>query len=148
MNKHHVVLLILSLVAAGCVKPEVSKQPPAAASAAPRSVVPPAQPAKSLDVAGVVPPTNYPSIMTDAYAQVNLSDGVSDEEAAVLAEAYFMGYITGCGMIGDVSDQGEKWEIQTFIDYSHTPYNPIQVSKKTGRIVCAEGPVVAPPPKR
>ena len=90
--------------------------------------------------------TNYPPIVSEAYAQVELKDGVDSDEAAILADAYFMGYVTGNGMIGEISDRGDAWEFETFVEYSRTPYKPIQVSKKNGRITCGGGPIVDPPP--
>lgn len=90
--------------------------------------------------------TNYPPIVADAYNQVDLSDGVDGDEATILAEAYFMGYVTGNGMIGEITDRGEAWEFETFVEYSRTPYNPIQVMKKSGQINCGGGPLVNPPP--
>jgi hypothetical protein len=132
MKQRHLVLLILPLLFAGCVEPRPA--PPLAAARA-----------EVAEPDGIIATTNYPAIMTEAYAQVTVADGVSIEEAPVLADAYFSGYITGCGMIGEVSDHGEKWHVETFIDYSHSPYDPIRINKKTGRIMCGQGPVVDPP---
>lgn len=90
--------------------------------------------------------TNYPPIVAEAYGKVDLDDGVDGDEATILAEAYFMGYVTGNGMIGEIADRGDAWEFETFVEYSRTPYNPIKVFKKNGQIICGGGPMVNPPP--
>lgn len=158
MKLHLLALLGFSFMA-GCFSPEgnspSSPSPSAAAeptpAPAPQVVAEaPAAPADAFPqmsnpLVGTVA-TNYPPIVAEAFSSVELSDGVDGDEAAVLAEAYFMGYVTGNGMIGEAVDRGDLWEFETFVEYSRTPYNPIQVMKKSGQIICGGGPLVNPPP--
>ena len=162
MKIHLLALLGFSFMA-GCFSPEGSgPSSPSSSGAAEATPAPapapepqavaetPAAPADAFPqmsnpLVGTVA-TNYPPIVEDAYNQVDLSDGVDGDEATILAEAYFMGYVTGNGMIGEAADRGDSWEFETFVEYSRTPYNPIQVIKKSGQIICGGGPLVNPPP--
>jgi len=164
MKLHLLALLGFSFMA-GCFSPEGNSPPsPSPSAAAEPTPAPAPAPAPEPRAAAETPPapadafpqmsnplvgtvaTNYPPIVAEAFSSVELSDGVDGDEAAVLAEAYFMGYVTGNGMIGEAVDRGDLWEFETFVEYSRTPYNPIQVMKKSGQIICGGGPLVNPPP--
>jgi len=89
---------------------------------------------------------NPSEIMSRAYSKVNLGDGVDKKEAAVLADNYFKAHISACGATSlNPIDKGNLWEIETKIGFAATPYDPIIIDKKTGKITCSRGPAVEPP---
>jgi len=77
-------------------------------------------------------------------ARVVLSDGISRDEAELLATAYFQRYVSGCGGIGALADHGGYWTAQTRIGYAGTPGVPIRVDKRTGAISHDGKPTVYP----
>jgi hypothetical protein len=83
--------------------------------------------------------------MEQAYAKVELDNGINKGDASALADVYFHAYISGCGAIGETIDSGDTWEVKTVFGYAATPFAPIFVEKKTGKITCAKGPTIKPP---
>ncbi|MFC1737985.1 hypothetical protein ACFL1G_02925 [Planctomycetota bacterium] len=92
-----------------------------------------------------IEPFNPVKFMADTYSTVTVEDEIDCLEAAVLADAYFMSYISACGAVGTVIDQGDKWEAKTVIGYAAVPFESIFIQKTTGIITCTKGPVVTPP---
>ncbi len=84
-------------------------------------------------------------IMDEAYAEVDIKDGINEEEALLLGSAYFGTYLSGCGAAGEAVDQQDKWEVKTVIGYVALPYESIFIEKQTGKITCKKGPTVYPP---
>ncbi len=85
------------------------------------------------------------SILELAYAKVRLDDGINQDEAKILADAYFSALISGCGATGRVFDQGDRWEIETKFGIAATPCDPIHVHKETGTITCNRAKTVKAP---
>jgi hypothetical protein len=76
------------------------------------------------------------------FERINLDDGVDKREALKVAEAYFLMFISGCGMADGVVDKGDAWEVATFVDYEMRAYEPNFVDKTTGRTSCTGHPTV------
>lgn len=91
-----------------------------------------------------IEPFNPVKIMADAYSEVTVEDKIDHLEATVLADAYFISYISGYGVVGVVIDQGDKWEAKTVIGVAAAPLESIFIQKATGIITCKKGPVVTP----
>jgi hypothetical protein len=80
----------------------------------------------------------------EAYSKVTIADGIDEDEAQLLASAYFTTHIGGCGATTTIVDQGDKWEIKTVFGYAGTAYESIYVQKSTGIITCKKGPTIKP----
>ena len=79
------------------------------------------------------------------YDSVHVADGLDQHEAVIMANEYFLIFISGCGGACGASDLGEEWEVSTKYGYAAEPFDPILVHKKTGRITCAKGPTLEYP---
>ncbi len=66
---------------------------------------------------------------------INIDDGVSAEEASILADSYFMFFVSGCGALDRPIDKNDYWEFNAYIGDSGTKMNEtIRVDKLTGAV--------------
>ena len=82
---------------------------------------------------------------TSAYAQVDFRNGVDKHEAEVLGRAYFLSYISGCGMTIEPIEKGSSWEVPVIFGFAAVPIEPIVIDRTTGTMTHPRGPVVTPP---
>ena len=82
--------------------------------------------------------------MQNEIKTVDLSYGVSEEEARVIASAYFGNYVSGCGSIFEVKDQGEYWAVSTLVGFGAEPGEDIFVDKTSGRTTSKGFPDFSP----
>ncbi len=74
-------------------------------------------------------------------ADVNLGDGISRVEAHEIAGAYFGGYISACGGLGEGKLIDGEWVIPVSIGYGGRPAeSPIRINAKTGGARYEGGP--------
>jgi len=85
----------------------------------------------------------------DLQAQLRtvvVEDGISVQEADIIAQSYFYHFGPGCGVAHNVADGGSCWISNTQVGYAGTlTREPIRIDKKTGRITWSDGPTVEDP---
>ena len=84
-------------------------------------------------------------LFTGAYAQVDFRNGVDKHEAEVLGRAYFLSYISGCGVTLEPIEKGSSWEVPVVFGIVAVPIEPIVIDRTTGTMTHPRGPVVIPP---
>lgn len=74
---------------------------------------------------------------------INLTDGVSFEEADFLGGEYFSRYVSGCGVTGKPIDKGDYWQIEIFVGVAAVwSEEKIHIDKATGVISLKGYPTV------
>jgi hypothetical protein len=80
---------------------------------------------------------------------INISDGVDQEEAETLAHVYFWRFSPtggGSGVFQPV-DMQNYWNAPVVFGYAGQPWGSIKIDKKTARMSWEHGPVVEDPVK-
>ena len=67
-------------------------------------------------------------------SQVRVNDGVNLKEAGLIAQAFFISQISGCGFPLKVEDGQGKWVAKTRVGYDGSYGKPIHIDKRTGNI--------------
>jgi hypothetical protein len=70
---------------------------------------------------------------------VSVSDGVSKEEAVIIAECYFARNI-GCGALRGLQDGGTHWIIEASFGVSGRAVQGFRIEKQSGRVTSTIGP--------
>ena len=65
-------------------------------------------------------------------SRLKLDHPVTDEQAWILADAYFSGYISGCGMVKLPIDRRDYWSFDTLVGIGAQKGPEIRVDKRTG----------------
>jgi hypothetical protein len=80
-----------------------------------------------------------------AASAFSVADGVDQSEAQLLAQAYFVWKISGCGFPESPVDAGTEWQARPRIGYAGEPGNDlIRINKRTGVVSYAsERPIAA-----
>lgn len=83
--------------------------------------------------------------MLAAYQQVDLSDGISQEEALGLAESYFEVFVSGCGGLspGGIERVDEVWLVPTVVGFAAAEGPTLVVHAETGTLSTSGGPEVS-----
>lgn len=89
-------------------------------------------------------PADTLTALEQAWASVDLSDGVSADEARTLANAYGTTLISGCGGVLPAEDAGDHWSAQMLVGFAAQPGPVLQVHKTTGAISAPTKPTVQP----
>lgn len=77
---------------------------------------------------------------------VVVEDGISAQEADVIAQSYFLRFGPACGVADRVSDGGEYWIAGTKVGFAGVPTRePIRIHKPTGRVTWSDGPAIENP---
>lgn len=66
--------------------------------------------------------------------KINASDGINQQEAFVIAKAFFLSEISGCGFPDEPVKQSGFWVIQTHIGLAGLSGEPIYVDINNGAI--------------
>jgi hypothetical protein len=75
---------------------------------------------------------------------ININDGVDRQEATILAQQYFVNYVSGCGAVGEPIDKGDYWEFYPVIGYAARKMdNQMHVDKKSGAISFKDYPTLS-----
>ena len=69
-----------------------------------------------------------------ALQKVDTADGINQEEAYVIAKAFFWSKISGCGFPIKPIKEGGFWVSKTRVGYAGVPGDPIYINEKTGNI--------------
>jgi hypothetical protein len=78
--------------------------------------------------------------------EVVLDDGISETEAGVIAQSYFMRFGPACGVATGITDDGASWVSSTTVGVGGIPTRePIRIDKDTGRVTWSNGPTVENP---
>lgn len=70
---------------------------------------------------------------------VSVSDGVSKEEAVIIAECYFARNV-GCGAFRGVRDGGTHWIIEASFGVSGSAVQGFRIEKQSGGVTSTIGP--------
>jgi len=70
---------------------------------------------------------------------VNLSDGVSADEARIIGQCYFKKNIA-CGVFFGVHDGGDRWIVDAGFGVGGLPVHDFYIMKNTGKVVSSIGP--------
>ena len=73
-----------------------------------------------------------------------MADGVSKQEAEVIAECYFHQNV-GCGGFTGIRDGGDFWIVDGAFGVVAKPIEGFHIAKSTGRITSPIGPSYATP---
>jgi hypothetical protein len=79
-------------------------------------------------------------------SNVSLADGISAQEALVIADAYFYRYV-GCGALHGVRDGRDHWIVEGGFGAAGQPITGFKIEKRSGRVDVPEhlGPSIAGP---
>jgi hypothetical protein len=69
-----------------------------------------------------------------AASSFSVADGVDQSEAQLLAHAFFVWKISGCGFPESPDDAGADWLVRTRIGYAGGPGDLIRINKRTGSV--------------
>ena len=70
----------------------------------------------------------------DPLQTVDATNGIDQAEAYIMAEAYFIYHISGCGYPAEPESANENWASKTQIGIVGKPGPPIFINKETGDI--------------
>ncbi len=91
----------------------------------------------------------YDDIRKDFQARLRtvvVEDGISMQEADIIAQSYFIRFGPGCGAAENVIDGGEFWISKTYVGIAAFPTpEPIRIGKRTGRVTWSNGPTIENP---
>ncbi len=76
---------------------------------------------------------------------IRVEDGVSQEEAAILAQAYFVNFVSGCGSAAFPDDRGDSWAFQARKGLAGVVAGEVFIDKKNGTISFAGNPTIQAP---
>lgn len=77
---------------------------------------------------------------------IEIDDGVNQMEAVVLAQEYFLAYVSGCGVTHEPVDRGDYWAVHAAVGYTATPPpNPITINKRSARLTLEGYPTIEYP---
>ncbi|MEO7497798.1 MAG: hypothetical protein ABIT83_00980 [Massilia sp.] len=71
---------------------------------------------------------------------VDASDGISGHEAEQIAQAYFSGFVSGCGGIDQAALVNDEWLVPASFGFAGRPMAPIRISAKNGAVSQLGGP--------
>ena len=74
--------------------------------------------------------------------QVQAADGIDQEEAEAIAQAYFL-HNVGCGTYESVADGGDSWVVHGKFGVAGKPIDGFIISKNSGSINSPVGPSYA-----
>ena len=75
-----------------------------------------------------------------------VDDGISEAEANVIAQNYFLRFGPGCGAASHVADGGAFWIANAAVGVAGVPTRePIRIDKHTGRVTWSDGPTIENP---
>jgi hypothetical protein len=98
-----------------------------------------------LSCARLPPPEDRANLQAQLRTVV-VEDGISVQEADIIAQSYFYHFGPGCGVTQSVTDGGSSWISNTLVGYAAAPTRePIRIDKKTGRVTWSDGPTVEDP---
>ena len=81
--------------------------------------------------------------ISNDLGELNLSAGISEPQALVLARQYCEKYIAGCGSVYPAKSRGSNWDIPVRTGTAaHLEANPISVEKHTGKMSWGDGPTL------
>jgi hypothetical protein len=83
-------------------------------------------------------------LLNSPYVGVNVSDGVSLQEAQHISDNYDLMFV-GCGGLTAVSDGGDRWILHGNIGIAGSPLEGSYILKNSGKIVSTIGPSLDPP---
>jgi hypothetical protein len=84
--------------------------------------------------------------LKNRLATVNMDDGISKDEADIIAENYWALCGIGCGAMMPPEDWGQYWISKTVLGYAARPTRePIRIDKKSGQITWSDGPTIKNP---
>jgi hypothetical protein len=83
--------------------------------------------------------------LQEALRAVVFEDGISSAEAETIACNYFGRFISGCGVIREITETEEAWIATTSVGYCGLPGEPIHIAKRDGRVTCAGSPTIEDP---
>ncbi len=79
---------------------------------------------------------------------IKFGDGINFEEAEILSSEYFGRHVSGCGIVGKPTDEGEYWVSIAYFGFAGVPLEePIKIEKKTGTISMKGYPTIFNPLK-
>jgi hypothetical protein len=91
--------------------------------------------------------TDY-EVLCKMVKDVNVSDGVNQKEAEVLADTYYRCFATiACGGVFPSVDMQNYWDVPVAIGIAGQPYGSIKIDKKTARMTWEHGPTIEDPVK-
>ncbi|MFH1371995.1 MAG: hypothetical protein ABII09_12020 [Planctomycetota bacterium] len=81
--------------------------------------------------------------MCKMVKDINMSDGVNENEAETLADVYFCRFTpSSCGGIGRPVDKQDYWDVPVAIGYAAQPWGVIVVDKQTAKMSWEHGPTI------
>jgi hypothetical protein len=89
------------------------------------------------------PPT---SVLQHRLKSMTLTDGVSEAEARIIAQAYFDQNV-GCGAFTGIRDGGDRWIVDGKFGYAGTPITGFSIDKRSGKLTSPIGPSYDDPRK-
>jgi hypothetical protein len=64
---------------------------------------------------------------------IDMGNGISQQEARLIADAYFRTFVAGCGFAEEPRSAGDTWESVPRVGYSGEPLlSPIRIDARTG----------------
>ena len=91
--------------------------------------------------------TDY-EVLCSMVKDVNVSDGVNKNEAAVLANAYYRRFaVIACGGIAPIVDMQDYWDIPVAVGIVGQPFGSIKIDKQTAKMSWEHGPTIEEPVK-
>ena len=95
-------------------------------------------PTSSLPEASADPLKLAPLPTTGLLSDIDVSDGIDEPEARIIADAYFKMHV-GCGVYEGISNSSEVWVVEGKYGYSGDPIRGFFINKKTGSITSPIG---------
>jgi hypothetical protein len=81
--------------------------------------------------------------ISNDLGELNLSAGVSERQALILAQQYCDKYIAGCGSAYPAKSRGSSWDVPVRTGVSaHLEAHPVSVEKHTGKMSWGDGPTL------
>jgi hypothetical protein len=89
----------------------------------------------------------YHSQLQAKLRTVVIEDGISQQEADVIAESYFLRFTPiACGSVARPIDGDTVWIAKTYFGIAPMPTRePIRIDKRTGRVTWSDGPTIENP---
>lgn len=76
---------------------------------------------------------------------IRLKDGVSQEEAQILAQQYFVNFVSGCGGAAFPEDRGDRWAFEALQGLAAVSVGEVFIDKKNGTISFEGHPTIQDP---
>src|SRR5688572_16288386 len=77
--------------------------------------------------------------------EVVVEDGISAQEADLIAQSYFLRFGWGCGAAATVAESDTSWVANTYFGFAAEPREPIRIDKRTGRVTWNHGRTIENP---